>query len=173
MIWKCIWAAGMIWTSYCIGHTVGKYHETMTEELHCMVMVASMIRGELKYALSPLCDVFDNLSHRTTGAVSDWLKSLSERTGENSDASFLLIWEDCIDRLEKESRFNEKQICQIRELGGILGYLDVEAQLSGLSLWEEEMQYEYECQREKTAGIKKTAHSLGILGGIFLVIIML
>lgn len=173
MIWKCIWAAVMIWASYSIGHTIGYYHETMTGELKDMVMVSGMMKGELKYALSPLCDVFANVSKRTTGAVSIWLKTLSERTGENSRESFLSIWEECMKILETESRLNDKQLKQVYELGGILGYMDVESQLNSLALWEERMRYEYEYQREKTVNVKKTAHSLGILGGIFLVIIML
>lgn len=163
----------MVWTSYCIGHTIGVYHETMTKELKDMVMVSGMVRGELKYALSPLSDVFLNVSKRTSGTISKWLKVLAERTGEKSMDSFLTIWEECMKMLETESRLNEKQLSQIYELGGILGYLDVESQLNSLSLWEERLRYEYEYQREKSANVKKTANSLGILGGIFLVIIML
>lgn len=163
----------MIWASYSIGHTIGYYHEIMTGELKDMVMLSGMVKGELKYALSPLSDVFANVSKRTTGAVANWLTALSVRTGENSMESFLSIWEECMQILEAESRLNDKQLNQIHELGGILGYLDVESQLNSLSLWEERIRYEYEYQREKSVNVKKTANSLGILGGIFLVIIML
>lgn len=173
MVWKSIWAFIMIWASYEVGHTIGYYHERMTCELKDMVMLSGMIKGELKYALSPLCDVFGNASKRTSGVVSRWLKALSEKTGENSMDSFLSIWEECMKILEAESRLNDKQLKQMNELGNILGYLDVESQLNNLALWEERIRYEYEYQREKTGSVKKTARSLGILGGIFLVIIML
>lgn len=173
MVWKCVWAAIMVWSSYNIGHTVWSYHERMTKELKDIMMAVSMIKGELKYAYSPLSEVFSNASSRTDGVIAAWFMWLAEKTGENSMDSFLSIWKESMDLLEKHSRLNEKQLAQIIELGRILGYLDVEAQLAGLSLWEKRIQFEYEFQRDRSVNMKKTAHSLGILGGLFLVIIML
>ena len=57
-------------------------------------------------------------------------------------------------------------------LGGCLGYLDKKMQLGQLTLLEEELTEKLVLLRKKAPEKKKVYRSLGILGGIFLAVLM-
>ena len=67
---------------------------------------------------------------------------------------------------------SEDLICQVEELGKWLCYMDVDTQLKNLRLWEKNMEAEYEEQQMKARQINKVSRSLGLLGGILLVILI-
>ena len=62
---------------------------------------------------------------------------------------------------------------EIGRLGDILGDMDVDAQISRISLIENIITDKYERERNRNGGIRKLSNSLGILAGLFIVIMLL
>ena len=58
-------------------------------------------------------------------------------------------------------------------LGEVLGYLDTEMQLSAIGLYQEQLEQGIAEAQEQMEGRQKLYQSLGIAGGVFLVILLL
>ena len=74
--------------------------------------------------------------------------------------------------LMEHSYLTDTQIGAVKELGKWLCYMDVDMQIRNLKLWEQNMQAEYEEQKDRARRINKVSRSLGLLGGIFLIILI-
>lgn len=72
----------------------------------------------------------------------------------------------------EHSYLTDTQIGAVKELGKWLCYMDVDMQIRNLKLWEQNMQAEYEEQKNRARRINKVSRSLGLLGGIFLIILI-
>ena len=88
---------------------------------------------------------------------------LKEKSGE----SFACVWEKSIDVKLRESHLKEKDLEDLKRIGKNL------ASLESIDLYIEQLEYEIQNKRElyKTKG--KLCRSMGIMGGIFLVILLL
>ena len=60
----------------------------------------------------------------------------------------------------------------MRRFGTILGDMDVEAQVSRMNLIENIVEDRYEKERSRNGGIRRLSGSLGLLGGLFIVIML-
>ena len=163
----------VIWTCSGTGIYISNHYTNMANELMSLLQAANIIRGEIKYAASELPEVFAHAADRSCGSIKMWLVNLSDKTLKCHDRSFMEIWEAEMQTLKRYSSLNEKQLGNVHELGNVLGYLDVASQLNGLSLWEENVRFEYEVLRDKLVHIKKMATLLGFLTGIIIVIIFI
>ncbi|MGN0394546.1 MAG: stage III sporulation protein AB [Coprococcus sp.] len=156
-----------------IGHAIGRNQEVLASELSELLIMINLIKSELRYAVNELPEAFSDMAPRLNGAVGTWCEYMAVQLSQRQELSFEEIWNNGICRLDEFSRLKDKHIQYVEKLGKMLGYMDVEAQLAQLMLLESEIQHEYENEREKTGQIKKLAGSLGILGGLFLIIIMI
>lgn len=64
-------------------------------------------------------------------------------------------------------------LADVDRLGKIMGDMDVEAQLSRINLVEDIITDRYQRERARSSGIKRLANSLGLLGGVFIVILLM
>lgn len=59
------------------------------------------------------------------------------------------------------------------QMGAFLGYLDKDMQLRTVDLYLQELDREIEDAGESTPGRQKLSKSLGIMGGLFLVLLLI
>ena len=62
---------------------------------------------------------------------------------------------------------------QLESLGEVLGYLDTEMQLAAIRLYLEQLENSIAEAQEHMGSRQRLYHSLGIAGGVFLVILLL
>ena len=91
---------------------------------------------------------------------------------KKSGCSFGELFQECAMRELPIDRLSEEDKNCFLSLGGCLGYLDKKMQLGQLTLLEEEMTEKLVLLRKKAPEKKKVYRSLGILGGIFLAVLM-
>ncbi len=173
MILKILGGGLVLFSSCSIGHAIGRNQEIRTCELSELLIMINLIKSEMKYAVNELPEIFADIAPRLKGSVAVWCGYMAEQLSENQEASFEKIWDNGIKIFDRESRLCEGHMQYIKKLGKLIGHMDVDAQLAQLELLFADINHEYEIEREKTNQIKKLAGSMGILGGIFLVIIMI
>ena len=92
---------------------------------------------------------------------------------ENLDGqSFPQLWQAQIDRCLSKTHLRKEEKEQLAALGEVLGYLDLDMQLSSIELYLEQLELAIAQSREALATKQKLYQSLGVAGGIFLVILL-
>ena len=101
----------------------------------------------------------------------EFLQSLADRLKGQEGQTLGQIFRDCAKKEFRTAGFSAEEMELIASLGDRLGYLDREMQLRQLDIFEEEL-----C-RSWISGLqlpekKKLCRNLGILGGIFLGVLL-
>lgn len=131
-----------------------------------------MLKGEITYNKAPVADAFINLSHHVKEPFAGFFK----KTGEELDKSFgktlEVVWRECCDTELQGLLIAKEDKQEFREFGVGMGYLDVQMQVANLNLYGEKMDIRI---KECANGIREKQRIfkiMGVMGGIFLVLIM-
>ncbi len=97
----------------------------------------------------------------------------AERLSEYGGVSFCEIWKEAVAKGLENTSLSKKDLQNLSGFGENLGYLDKEMQLNTIDLYLSQIEEEI---KELSKGVKEKTYmynTLGILGGIFITIIML
>lgn len=139
-------------------------HLCQLEELK---KIFCLLKSELQYTHAPFAEVFCKISAKTSTPYKEWLSILSHRLGQKAQGSFFDIW--CLSIAEdlEDSSLTEDELEELKNVGKNLEYIE------GLDLFIEQMEYRIKNTREVYGSKRKLCQSMGIMGGIFLVILLL
>ena len=107
--------------------------------------------------------------------MGDFFESVSRRILKQEGESLREIWSGELEKTEKkrEMALAREDLAQLKELGNHLGYLDVDMQERMLLLYLEQADLTISDLREHKREKCRLYTSMGVMGGIFLVIIMM
>jgi stage III sporulation protein AB len=132
-----------------------------------------LLRGDIRYANTPLPEAVQALSVRHDGKYKKFLQKISERLYELGGVSFCTIWKEAVSKELDNTSLNKKDLAALGQFGENLGYLDKDMQINTIDLYLEQIEEEI---KDLSHNVKQKTYlynSLGILGGIFITIIML
>lgn len=150
-----------------IGYEKSREMQLHVKELEELKRVFTLLRSEIYYTKAPFSVVFAKIGNKVEGLYGTWLQELSYDLEQRDRGMFQEIWEQSIHKhfdrntLKKDER---KGLCA---LGASLGYLET------IDLYLEQLNLTIQTTREETASKKKLYQSMGVMGGIFLVIVLL
>ncbi len=162
----------VIYASFMIGHAVGQYHGRMVRELEEILLFIRIIKGQIAYAGTELPELMADSADRLNGTVKIWVSDMASQLENTGDRSFFDIWDRSMVILRDLSALKSDMLDDVDRLGRILGDMDVEAQLSRMELVENILKDRYEREKSRDSGICRLSNSLGILGGVFVVIML-
>ena len=90
-----------------------------------------------------------------------------------SQRGFTKIWNQSIDKYLGELHLKSTHSIQLKELGTFLGQLDKDTFQSTMQMYLNRLELEIEKVREGMASKRRISSWLGVMGGIFLVVILL
>ena len=127
----------------------------------------SLLRIELQYIRAPFAEIFEKIGKKTKAPYGTWLLDLCERLQRKGVGSFWDIW--CLSITEdlKESKLKADELEELKNVGKNLEYME------SLDLYIEHLEYKITNTREAYRSKRKLCQSMGIMGGIFLVILLL
>lgn len=159
-------SAGMGW--YFSGELKNR-----VDDLRELRKLIFLLRGDIRYANTPLPEAVQALSVRHGGKYKHFLTVIAERLNELGGISFCNIWKSAVTKELENTSLSKSDLASLGQLGETLGYLDKDMQINTLDLYisqiEEEIEYLSRSVKEKTY----LYNSLGIMGGIFITLIML
>ena len=141
-----------------------QFHLTELEELK---RIFYLLKSELQYTRATFAEVFEKIEPKIREPFRSWLYNLCARLNEKSGSMFWEIWNDSIEEHLKECRLKEDELNELKIAGKNLEYIE------SLDLFIEQMEYRIKNTRENYRTKRKLCQSLGIMGGIFLVILLL
>ena len=155
------------------GYVYGQELKRYLERLLYLRYVTGMIRGEMEYTCAPLPEVFSSVAARIREPYRAWLKETAKETAGRSETGFARIWNRCIDRHQDMLKLKREHSILLKELGTFLGQVDRETADRSMQMYMNRMDLEIEKTRENLASRKRIGNCLGVMGGIFLVVILI
>lgn len=155
---------------------VGFYFSTELKsrisDLHELKKLVGLLRGDIRYASTPLPEAINAIARRHTGRFQMFLCFVSSKLDELSGITFATIWKEAAERELINTSLNKKDKLQLVQFGENLGYLDKEMQINTIDLYIEQMEGEIK-ELSRTAKEKAYLYNtLGIMAGVFITIIM-
>ncbi len=143
------------------------------EKLLYIRHIIYLIKGELEYSRAPLGEIFGALSVRVREPYRTWMRALERKLEEREEQDFAKIWNRSIDQHLKELHLKTAHSIQLKELGTFLGQLDGDTMSRTMQLYLNRLELEIEKAREGMADKMRMGRWLGVMGGIFLIVILI
>lgn len=161
--------AGGAGVGYSMSVQVGRrYHQL--QELQRM---AAFLMGEITYGNTPLPDGMEQIGKRLEEPFSSFMKKLSMELRAANPVSLQEIFDRLVWQELKATALTPKDLEMLSRLGKSLGYLDRDMQIRTMKLYETELIQEMQDTHHGMAEKKKLCRTLGIMGGLFLAILLL
>jgi stage III sporulation protein AB len=143
------------------------------DDLKELKKLIGLLRGDIRYASTPLPEAIDAISRRHNGRFSTFFHHVSVKLHELSGLTFPEIWKEAATLKLVETSLSKKDKLQLMQFGESLGYLDKDMQMNTLELYISQLEDEI---AELAKSVKEKSYlynSLGIMAGIFITIIMI
>lgn len=155
-----------------IGISFGNDLKGRCMELRLLKQMVYMLRGEIKYTKTPLPEAFSNIAVRMKEPFGSFLEEMAKQMGSLESESLGDLWQAQIKAQLSGTHLKKEDKEQLKSLGEVLGYLDLEMQLSSIDLYLEQLELGIREAQEAAQTKQKLYQSLGVAGGIFLVILL-
>ncbi|MCI9184782.1 MAG: sporulation protein [Lachnospiraceae bacterium] len=142
----------------------------LLEQLRQMVL---LLKGQILYANAPLQEGFETVGRRTDGPLADLFSQVAGRIEQQQGETFCQIWKEEVGNLEKEAALSRADRQSLAALGEHLGFLDKDMQERNLLLYLEELDMAIEELRAHKQERCRLYTSLGVMGGLFLTVLLL
>lgn len=173
MILKIIGSALTISSCAAIGMYFSLILKKRIEELRELANCFTVIRGDIRYAKTTLPESLLGVGERTNGVFRPFFLGVAQQLISGEGNSFQQIWEEQIEKQLEESCLTKKDKSILNSLGETLGYLDSELQLDTLEIYIQRLKEEIQDSSKVVLEKTKIYSLLGVMGGIFVTIILL
>ncbi len=170
---KLVGSVFVILATSIAGIMYGKEWNEYIDKLVDLRCILQMIQGEMQYKAAPLGDVFCDLSRKVREPYKSWLQALSRETELREENQFEKIWMKCVERYLKSLHLKEIHYTKIKEYGFYLGQMDYDTFVQMGQLYIEQIDYEIKKLRAVVDSKKRIANCIGVMSGLFIVIMLL
>lgn len=156
-----------------IGFGKGQEYRRRIKELLVIKKMLLMLRGEIRYARTPLPEAFQNIGRKLDNDIGTFLQQAAGQMDLQKGESFAEIWEENLYKVLAKSPLTKEDKSQLNKLGSQLGYLDREMQVSAIEFQMEQLEG-LVGQLEQEQGKKSRVCScMGVFAGVMLNLILL
>jgi Stage III sporulation protein AB (spore_III_AB). len=150
----------------------GRYGERLAalEQLRQMIF---LLKGQILYANAPLPEAFETVGQRTEGVWSKLFLKTAERMEKQQGEPFCQIWKEEVEGLLGADFLTKADRQSLAGLGEHLGFLDREMQERNLLLYLEQLDLTIGELRGHKQERCRLYLALGVMGGLFLAVLLL
>lgn len=173
MIMKIIGCILVIASSTGMGFYFSTEMKSRINDLKELRKLIGLLRGDIRYANTPLPEAIHSLYRRHAGNFHTFFKQVSTKLNELSGQTFSEIWKAAAEKELGCTSLTKKDKLHLIQFGENLGYLDKDMQMNTIDLYLSQLEGEIE---EISKSVKEKSYlynTLGIMAGIFITIIML
>lgn len=142
------------------------------QQLRELVQVFALLKGELEYQCQVLPDAFITCGVQVGGVCGRWLEETGQRLNRMQGEDFQSIWIEELGSLEKRTALASSDIDELRRLGTHLSYPDIHTQLGAVERYRKGLEEKERILTGELPEKMRTGTMLGILGGVFLTILL-
>lgn len=173
MLLKILGAVLTICSSSALGFYFSNELLIRLKQLRELKKYVTILRGDIRYGGTPLPEAIGSLARRSPGIFRPFLSDVSEQLNISKGGTFSEVWGKCVWDDLKESSLTESDKENLVRFGENLGFLDREMQINTIDLYLNQLQEEIKEQAGIVKERTKLYNMLGIMGGVFITIIMI
>lgn len=169
---KFIGAALIIAASAGIGYQKGIHLSRSLKEMQELRRIFLMLRSEVEYTKTPFREAFFQIGDRTSGKYQRWMFQLANRLNERTGKTFMELWKEALTGYRKETDLDRKNWELLINMGANMGYADRVMQLGAIDLYLEQLKLSIRQLQEEIPERRRIFNCLGVMGGIFVAIVL-
>lgn len=169
-----ITGAVMIFAACCgMGFGKSMEYKKRIRDLLTLKKILLMLRGEIKYARTPLSEAFSIIGKKVEHVLGEFLIQVSQQMDEQQGETFSQIWEENLKEILVKSALLKEDKRQLIRFGSQLGYLDREMQLATIDFQVEQLEGQIKRLEEDQGKRSRVCNCLGVFAGVMLNLILL
>ena len=142
------------------------------EQLQELQRIVLLIQGEILYKNAALPEALRSSAGKVKVPFDSFLRQTAGRADAFDGVRFSDLFETEIKEQLKGTALTKEDKEEFARFGESLGYLDVEMQKNAMMLYLKELEQKIEYLQKEIPQKRKLYQSLGVMGGIFLLIIL-
>ena len=169
---KIAGAVMILLASSLLGFLYSREVERKLNTLYEIQRILIMLKGEITYHKAPAAEAFCEVSKHVKEPFSNFFYNTAMELDQGFGKTIEQIWQECCDTELKELIIAGEDRKTFREFGACMGYLDAQMQISSIGLYSEKLDVRI---KESERGIRekqKIFKCMGIMGGIFLILLI-
>lgn len=154
-----------------IGYDMSRQLNKRAKQLREIIHSLQIMEAEMEYGLLPLEEVFQKVGDKTPSPVSDFYTELAEQLSagiENFDSG----WDLGLQGLKEISALKQEEMETLKQFGRNLGHHNIHQQEKHIKLTIHHLEHILSVANDEKNKYEKTMKTLGILIGIFIVLII-
>lgn len=169
---KWIGALLFIFMSTWIGFEWSSKLDRRPKQIRQFKDALKILEAEMLYSQMPLAEAFKSIAHQTPNPVRLFFKQIvTDLTTDPTD--FLTVWDQNVKNLSHITSFENNEIEILQQFGRTLGQHDYLQQQKHIKLTITHLDRELEEARDNQRKYGKMAKSLGLLCGLFIVLLLI
>lgn len=169
---KWIGAILILLTCTWLGFEAAKRVSDRPKQLRQLKTGILALEAEMLYGLTPLREASLHLSKQLAYPINQIFATFAEKLAAKGDSAHL-AWEESLDDVWELTNLSKGEREVLRQLGQTLGQQDREQQQKQIKLTMVHLDREEADARENQLRYEKMLKSLGFLGGLLIVILMI
>lgn len=152
---------------------MGRSWRRRCEQLEKMRQSLIILHGEIRYAGAELPEAIEQAAGRLETPFSEFYFYLAEKMRQMEGKSLKILWQTGMEKYLKNTYLTKDDRQIFLNLGGKLGYLDREMQLSSIESGLTQLSECIEELQKSMVQKQKLSVSLGLLSGFFLMVLLI
>lgn len=173
MLIKIVGSIMVLLASTGIGIMAGEKKKRRIKQLKELMVHMKVLYGEIEYGRTALPEVLKIVASRNQGDMTGFFQRVAEELSKLSGESFSVIWNRCMETELAATCLTKKDRLLLEGLGENLGFLDQKMQLTTIGHYMVNLEGAMEEAAAEVREKVRLYNLLGVLGGIFITIVML
>ncbi len=173
MVFKLLGICMILLAAGGCGLTYSRRLRLRLEQVRELQQLMMLLHGEIQYQCTTLPEAFEACGGQVESVCGMWMTETGRRLNAMEGMGFREIWEEQLLDLQSRTVLNKACVDDLRRLGNQMSFPDRDTQLGALTLYSQRLrEQEEQLSRELPAKMKLGA-MLGVLAGMFLVILLI
>ena len=155
------------------GFSKGKEYKIHVDELGELRRIAMMFATETSYSKLPIAELAVRISKKVIEPYKSWLISLSDTLQKEKKYTLMHIWQKEAERLLTKLSLSEEEAEELKCLGAQIGNYNIQMQETSFRWYASSLEERRERLLKEVSEKQRLCNSLGVLAGIFLVILLI
>lgn len=173
MVFKLIGILMILLAAGGCGLTYSRRLRLRLEELRQLQQLMMLLYGEIQYQCTTLPEAFEVCGRQVESTCGAWMCETGERLNAMEGMGFREIWEEQLEKLQNRTVLGKGCMDDLRRLGNQMSFPDRDTQLGALALYSQRLREQEERFSRELPAKMKLGAMLGVLAGMFLVILLI
>lgn len=155
------------------GYSRGLEYQRHVEELGNLSYIIRQLAGEISYTRAPLAEICGRMKTRVRDPYRTWLGNLAYKLERPGSVNLAFLWSEMAEENLKALPLAKEEMEELKNLGGQMGCLDIHMQEEVLLRYAKRLEEEQKRLQSGLAEKRRLCNTLGVTGGLLLVVLLL